>query len=445
MILTLPNPIMQPRQKTNKPKVAPSMKSRTLNAPAARTVQIRMGKPKMTQKNGVTCIKHSEYITDIVAVNSAFTLNRFQCNPGLEGTFPWLSTIASRFEYYTFKKLTFQFRPTCSTSTNGTIYMAFDYDASDPAPVNKVAMMAYDGSVRSAPWTPLDFYASKNNMRAFTTERFTRIAPVGGDVKTYDIGNFYIATGSTTVPNLLMGELYIDYEVELRTPQLGLSQLSVSPYQFGTIIPTPAQPLKVDATVFNTIDKALWWVTSVYTNPVTVLANIAVQGLQGPALINFKAPAQWGSSSVVRFADVFKTFTNVYDFWRSPGATNVLSAVGVSEYQSGNTTNTSQPLDATFVIGQRSYSSTSSREQTVFNFTFSNTSTAPSIPVLTRPISITLTPINQALNDSIAIPIRPTDIGLQPEEYAWPTLVPPVIGSFIQGTGYNFAQNFPNP
>lgn len=45
--------------------------------------------------------------------------------------FPWLAPLASGYEKYRFRKLSFLFRSTAATTSSGLVYTAIDYDPSD--------------------------------------------------------------------------------------------------------------------------------------------------------------------------------------------------------------------------------------------------------------------------------------------------------------------------
>jgi hypothetical protein len=56
----------------------------------------------------------------------------------------------------------------------------------------------------------------------FGIQRYVRSAgvPANTDIKTYDVGRFYVATSNTPSSPTTLGELYVTYEIELITPQL---------------------------------------------------------------------------------------------------------------------------------------------------------------------------------------------------------------------------------
>ena len=194
-------------------------------APTAMSLVTKTRVPAIKATTRGVVVVHREYIQDVTAADANFRNNTFSVNPGLATTFPWLSAIAGRFESYLFRRLHFIYEPICPTTTPGAVMMAIDYDAVDAAPTTKVVLMAYRGAVRSAPWNITRFDATRGDLRKFGIQRFVRTGanPTGTDLKTYDVGNFQLATQNTPAGATTLGELYVEYEVEFFTPQIPTS------------------------------------------------------------------------------------------------------------------------------------------------------------------------------------------------------------------------------
>lgn len=222
------------RKIKRKPKSSNKTKKVMFNnqsAPISKS--IRMVKKPATIKSttGTTiCVAHTEFIADIISTGSAFAVTRYAVNPGLNVSFPWLSNMANNYESYKFKKLEYQYKPICATSTPGKVILAIDFDAADAAPSSKLVMNSYEGAVSCSPWDLITYKATNANLNKFGVQRFVRvgIVPTGTDIKTYDIGNILVGTSNTPATSTTLGELYVTYEVEFYTPQLPAS-ISLTP------------------------------------------------------------------------------------------------------------------------------------------------------------------------------------------------------------------------
>jgi hypothetical protein len=182
-------------------------------------------KPNMrTKPNGDCIIRHREYIQEINAGGSSpsvFTAQQLSIQPGASASFPWLSQIATRFEKYQFKMLKFIFETEAPTALGGSLMLTVDYDASDPAPISKVQAMAYENAVRSPPWQECEHRSRVmdiSNQKGY----YIRDSALGAnqDIKLYDTGNLFICSQNVATAGSLLGELYVEYEIHLMTPQL---------------------------------------------------------------------------------------------------------------------------------------------------------------------------------------------------------------------------------
>lgn len=170
--------------------------------------------------DGRVRIRHREYVGEI-AGSVAFASTSFSINPGLQALFTWLSIIAPQYESYVFKRLRFLYETEKSASTDGSVMLAVDFDAADEAPVNKQQLMAFHNAVRSAAWNPCEFSSDGPDLRKFGVQRYLRSGALAAnqDVKTYDVGNLIVATQGMSGASVV-GELYVEYDVELITPQV---------------------------------------------------------------------------------------------------------------------------------------------------------------------------------------------------------------------------------
>lgn len=176
-----------------------------------------------SQDSGIR-YRHKEYLGDITgSVN--WEIVRFPVNPGLPGTFPWLSGVAGAFQKYRIDGLVFFIKSTTSaaiaSSTNlsmGTIMGAFQYNAYDTAPTSKTDFLTLSGSVTGRPSDdhiyPLECDRSKN----LFGNLLIRTAGVGDDLQKYDHATFNLATVGFQAEYPL-GELWVSYDVVLQAPK----------------------------------------------------------------------------------------------------------------------------------------------------------------------------------------------------------------------------------
>lgn len=197
------------------------------------------------ETSGLT-VSHTEFVSDVFAPsNSAFSVNAYPLNPGLQEIFPQLSQIALNFEEYEFIQLIFHYRSTVdSSSTNnasgntGTIILATDYGSAVQNFKEKSQMVASHGAVAERITMPVNHGVecdpSKNMGSAQKTVRNSLIRD--RDVSTLDLGKFQIAFQNTPSAffNQQVGELWVTYTVHLDKPRL-YSALSGNVSQFQAV------------------------------------------------------------------------------------------------------------------------------------------------------------------------------------------------------------------
>lgn len=174
-------------------------------------------------------MQHREYITDILASGAATFSNRsFPINPAIDGTFPWLATIAANFEQYRVLGMIFEFKSTSSDYATGTalgsVVMATEYDSADPTYVSKAAMENSQYCISTKPSLDAIHPVECDPQFNHGDILFTRAGPVpsGKDSRLYDHGVFQLATvGGVAAAGTALGELWVSYDIEFFKPQLG--------------------------------------------------------------------------------------------------------------------------------------------------------------------------------------------------------------------------------
>lgn len=175
-------------------------------------------RPQLKSSQNSIRVCHKELLTAVENTNDGFGLNVTSAiNPGLPGSFPWLSVIAQRFEKYKFLKLKYFYIARCATTNSGSVLMAVDYDPADKAPRSEEQMSSYQGCSSDVVWRDvvLDAGALIDKSKFY----FIRSSDLAAnlDIKTYDVGNFYLATDS---PFAFPGKVWVEYECELSIPHI---------------------------------------------------------------------------------------------------------------------------------------------------------------------------------------------------------------------------------
>lgn len=285
--------------------------SMALSAPAANGTYVKHGKARTRNTKSGMRVCHREYIQDIVfgLAGDYENVVALPINPGNTQMFPWLASIANRFETYSFRSLRFIYEPQCGTENEGTVMIAVDFDAVDPAPVDKLQFMTYDGAVRSPPWFASVYECAKYNLHKYKQYYITKdlVTPLSTDEKTYFVGNLFVATLSQADP-FTAGELYVEYDIELSTPQLS-DLASVAGFYMqnarlsnGTYTTPTYAAGELDVMIDFFSPNSYLNATYVIPNPGTYLVTMVAQnsvGTVGVSLLPMNPPVGISEASII--------------------------------------------------------------------------------------------------------------------------------------------------
>lgn len=192
------------------------------------------------------------YSVPATAVTEFDCSQAFTLNPGLVGTFPWISEISKNFELYKFRKLKITYEPGCPSTLSGMIAIVPAVDVYNKAPLNWQEAYAFENSVQGSLWRDMtcEFNLREGNLTN-NTARFIRSDQVAGDLKTYDTGLFWICTTGVAA-NTFLGTIFVEYTVELIEPVPPSANkgvvlknlfLSSSNGQFTNVYTSPSSPV----------------------------------------------------------------------------------------------------------------------------------------------------------------------------------------------------------
>jgi hypothetical protein len=176
----------------------------------------------------------SELIMD-VSGDTSFASTSVSVQPGLVGTFPWLSKIAALYQKYRFKKRCFEYRPLvgvfASEATTGRVGLAMDSDstAQDLVKVEQANLLDpnVSGLLTQTVCLPADSSsAGKRYVR-------TGAVPPGSDIKSYDFAILFVFAYATQTTGVI-GELHVHYEIELIGPLLAVAGAPIANHHVVT-------------------------------------------------------------------------------------------------------------------------------------------------------------------------------------------------------------------
>jgi hypothetical protein len=213
-----------------------------------------MGVPAMHATGQSIVVRHKEYVGQITSSTAFTTQYTLPLNPGLMGTFPWLSGIAQRYQEYAFKGVVFHYVPASGSAISGTspalgtVMIQTTYRASDSAPFNKVEMLNEYCASEAVPCEPfIHPIECDPRENPFNIHYCRSMSPPDGEpLMSYDLGKTFVATQGQLADGNVLGDLWVTYEVELKKPVVR-TDVSNGGYWYASFTPASGTAL------FNTL------------------------------------------------------------------------------------------------------------------------------------------------------------------------------------------------
>lgn len=224
---------------------------RRSNAPLAQaTVTTNRRQPvQRILPNGNMRMRHKELLGGVYGDDGLAIV----INPGNSALCTWLARTAPQYESYIMHALHVTYKPSVPKTYAGELFMNVDYDASDPAPVDLKARSATPGSVSGNIGEGFKFVSRPADLRKrkeyyVHSPGMTQSSTEGQ--RSTNVGVFYAyvdgaynAAGDAFTG--LCGYLWVEYDVEFRTPQLTTGNSASAFAAYETVLPAATAPTTV--------------------------------------------------------------------------------------------------------------------------------------------------------------------------------------------------------
>lgn len=180
-----------------------------------------------TNKGEATIINHREYLGDLLSGTgepTAFKLQTWTLNPGNSSLFPFLGTIAQKFQEYELRGCLFELKTLSSdyaaALSLGSMFMAADYNVLGPAPISKQQLENMEYASSSKPSCSMIMPIECDPRNDVATHLYVASDGdyQGGDKRLFDLCNVYIGTQGIPSEETPVAEIWVTYEVALFKP-----------------------------------------------------------------------------------------------------------------------------------------------------------------------------------------------------------------------------------
>ena len=181
--------------------------------------------PYMHTTGERTRVVHREYIGDVYSSTEEFSTVTFAVNPGMNESFPWLSPIANQYTSYDLKGMVYEFVSEGSEYTNsvglGYVAIGAQYNAGAPIFVDKRDMLNSQFATSAKPSKSFQAWIECKRGGTPMDQLYIRGGqlPANSDIRMYDHCNVTLAVGGHTAGDVIIGELWCTYDVEVLLPK----------------------------------------------------------------------------------------------------------------------------------------------------------------------------------------------------------------------------------
>lgn len=263
---------MQTKKNNNGTTRQKTKRTRKTNAPAklAMPGKIRFGGANIRAVGNKLHLKHREPVAELLGTGSTESVLNLLVNPGDSAFMRWGSLISRNYETYRFKFVKMVWKPSVASTTEGYVRHYFDFDARDATAASSLDAMSAYGAKSGNIWSESHLTANQANLNKlksrYVRERSNQVTSELGYDRTSDAGVYHLYYNAPGAAPL--GILFVEYEVELETPQID-----------G--VPNPVRQEEVKIPTFATGSGVFSPITAVNPDGVTVGIARGINAING--------------------------------------------------------------------------------------------------------------------------------------------------------------------
>jgi hypothetical protein len=199
--------------------------------------------PVFRQQGADTRIRHCEFVADVVAPATPgnFSVTTYSIDPTDPIAFPWLHTVARKYQRYKVRGMVIGYRSTSTDYNNsGVVAIAVNYDPSEEPYYSMEGLLNTKFAVSTKPScsmiAPVECDPARSPMDGYYVKHATSNDITDATVRQTTLGKINVATTGLTLPaGTALGQLYISYDLELLYPYLHEMQIMPSGMFAGAV------------------------------------------------------------------------------------------------------------------------------------------------------------------------------------------------------------------
>ena len=184
--------------------------------------------PVFRQQGADIRVKHCEFVTDLVVPSNreTFTSHTFDIDPTSTTTFPWLASVAEKYQKFKVKGMVVGYRSTSTDYNNsGVVAIAVNYDAAETPYASMTDMLNSKFAVSSKPsnsmLAPVECDPSRSPLDGYYVKHVTSTDTTEAAIRQTVMGKINVATSGLTLNSgATIGQIYVSYDIEFLYPYM---------------------------------------------------------------------------------------------------------------------------------------------------------------------------------------------------------------------------------
>jgi len=236
-------------------------------------------------------ITHEEIVADVSYSGTPGPNPTFLINPRNSRVFPWLEMTGKAFDMYNFIRLEFYYVPSCGSTTQGSLVMAFDYDVTDDnSTVPFAALSAYAGAVSGQLYSPGMVCRYRPDSTVLAAHKYFSTTSQVPDRLSHCSSFVYALQVPATSTAQNYGKLWARYTVDLINPEVPaatINQASALQNQGkNSTTPTAIVPATTGSPIGTSLEQFMSLTQEKGLNTTQALESVAGYVLGHPEITN---------------------------------------------------------------------------------------------------------------------------------------------------------------
>jgi hypothetical protein len=199
--------------------------------------------PVFKNQGADTRVKHCEFVMDlkVPSTGPTYSVTALPIDPTDTNTFPWLASVAKKYQKYKVKGMVIGYRSTSTDYNNsGVVAIAVNYDPAERAYASMDTILNTKFAVSTKPsnsmLAPVECDPARSPQDGYYMKHTTSYDVTDATIRQTQMGTINVATQGLSLPaGTTIGQLYVSYDIEMLYPYMSESAASTTSGVLGVV------------------------------------------------------------------------------------------------------------------------------------------------------------------------------------------------------------------